>query len=624
MGKRRSTQRKQGWSKSLLRITLRTTGCATLVVTAVLLGFAVFIESASDDGSGPWLAIAMISAFVVAGVVISIAVTHPGWITGVAAATTIVLSAVAAWVTYALMPDPSLSAFISHRSALAAAAFGLGVLGGGLLLLGEMATDGKVPPPTMRPPRRVAQVIGVVCIAAVAVGGVFAIPGVNAWTDDANSDVSAGDGPLESGGWNLDGLTGSGHAASALGTPAGLLTTDDTSAEPSVAVTMRDAITGDERWHHRRYNRQSTQTPLSSVDGGLIALAGQRRDNPDAHVVTVLDAVTGRQLADVAVGADPGTLKAVTTDLVVHVTGPEDTVLTARDFRGSVVWRVDPSTNCRITTARDAGASILVADSCRADTRTEDMATIRALDPATGKTRWTFTSEEEGIVNDGGLAVTPNTVVVDVRRDDSTSEGLFAARRYRHYLSALSLADGEIRWDRAETDLGATYASACAGSLRLAGVSMAAWGRTAITADSSPKPLDSSIGDGLVVLGECHQSGNATASFDVIGYRLEDGKRAVVGGAGLGYAPQRGHDARGWFAGLPDGRVVIAVNTSIDRNTPDCRMYSIGPQRDRERLPIPEALESTAWCQEAAVHVTPNSVAVSYRDADTGRFFTVS
>lgn len=585
----------------MLRTVLLFAGGTALVAWAVLLCIAVFTETGTDDAVDTWLAVGMVGACIATGISLTIMVTHPGWPTGLAGALIAIGSAVAGWLVYSVMPDPGGIEYIPHRLMLAAFGYGFGVVGGGMLVLGEMATDGKVPEAKHRPPVGMAARMAVVSVAIVVVGATVGVPAMHDWTDAANTDATRASliAPTATA-LNLAGTKVAGTAAGGMGTAGGLLTFDQSGKNASVAVTMRDAKTGGERWHNRRWNRVVSGPPILSADSRLVALSGKRRDDASKRYTTIINAVSGRQRADIRIDGDPGELAMVTDSRVIYVTGRATHGLTARNYAGQPKWTYKVPNDCAMSAVKDDGERVIVGLACRADTSTKDHSRVVSLNAGTGKRLWQWRAEAIGQIYAHGLLVTRDRVVVDVRRDDSPNDSLFAARKYHHDLNALSIEDGKENWRRKDLFLGNTYAPACAGSIQLAGA-----GRHT----------------GRVILGECHQdAGKAGAMLDVAAYSLATGEGQYAGHAALGYAPARGVDTSLWFAGLPDGRTVLTADASSNLHEPRCRMYVVGPEKTGqvERLPVPKDLRKKPWCQAASIHVTPNSLAVTYPTGTKG------
>ncbi|MGH8792520.1 MAG: hypothetical protein ACRDXX_07740 [Stackebrandtia sp.] len=609
---------KIGWGKPLLRTALLYAGGTALAAWAVLMAIAVFAEPGSGDTGGTLVAVGMIGSWIIAGTVLTVMVTNPGWLTGLAGAGTAVIAAVCGWFVYTSMPDPGLDEYIAHRHAISALAFGFGVIGGGLLVLGEMATDGKVPEPRWRPPSGLTARVAVLGTAVMLLMAAVGTPAMQEWADKANTEASQAETrPPRPATLTLEKAGDPSAAGEALGTPSGLLLVEGSGKDNPVAVSMHDAATGEERWHHRRWNREVSGEAVLSDDGSTVALPGARRDDSTLRFVTVLDVASGEVVADFEFeGVDPGRLVALTESHAVHLDGGERK-LVAYDFHGDPAWRYDTPSNCSVSAVADDGAQVVAGLSCLSETRTEDRAQAQALNPETGQAEWTWEAKAKGGIPEKGLLVASDRVIVDIRSDDSTSDGLFAARKIRHDLSAVSLEDGSSLWRNKKQDLGDTYTSACAGTLQLTGTHATGSGAAAVNTEAR------------VLLGECHQvSGSAGGSFDVSAYSLDNGAREYTGSAPLGYAPTEAEEASGWFVGLPDGRSVIVADASTNINVPDCRLYVDGPQEEskRKKLPVPEVIEDTAWCQQASLQVTPNSLAVGYHQADngvTGSYFAV-
>lgn len=614
MDSRRRQRWQPGWGRPLLRTALLFAGGAALASWAVLITLAVFTEPGGGDASGTLLAVAMIGSWIVAGTVVTVMITNPGWVTGVAGGVTAVLAAGCGWLVYTTLPEPGVHAFIAHRQAMSALAFGFGVLGGGLLVLGETATDGKVLAARWRPPSGLTVRVAILGTAAMLLAAGTAAPAMQEWTDEANTDaVSTAEAPPPPADLTLEHAGVTTAAWHTLGTPSGLLAMEGDVGSP-MAVSMHDVGEGDERWHYRRWNREFDGEAVASGDGSLVAIPGAARGDGVQRHVTVLESDTGALAADFAVDGDVGAVVAMTDSRVVHRSGTRDQLLTAFDFSGEQAWSFEAPPNCSVSTLESADSAIVAGMSCLSEARTEDTAQVVVLDSDTGRQQWSWEGQAQGVVGENGIAVAPDRVIVDVRSDETPNDGLFAARQIRHDVNALALDDGEELWRLEDLDLGDTYASACAGTLGLAGL-------------SADDYADETIGDeAWLLLGECHQTaGAAGGDFDVDFYSLEDGSQEHAASAPLGFAPTREEDASGWFVGLDDGRAVIAADASMDVNTPECRLHAVGPDVDSEELPVPDDVADTDWCRAASLHVTPNSLAVGYQveGEESGGYFGV-
>lgn len=579
----------------MLRTGLLSAGAVALVAWGVVSCLAVFFEPGFDDAVDTWLVVGTVAGCMAAGLTLTIMVTHPGWPSAMAGAFVVLGAGAAAWLVYTAIPSPGGEAFIPHRLALAAFGYGFGILGGGMVLAGELLTDGPAPSEARRPGNRPRFRIGVVTAALVAGAALVGTPAVHDWTDAANTDaVTASRAVPRTARLDPAAATMARTPAGGLGTAGGLLTVDQPGDDASAAITMRDIAGGTERWHFRQWNRRLTGDPVTSADGRLVAVPGQRRDDTSRRYVTVLDTRTGERRAELRLSTDPGRLRFVGEEVALFVTGSTADTVSARRFDGSVAWTYRMPQDCALSTVGGSRDAVVLALGCRADTSTKDHARVLSLDAASGERNWLWRAEATGLIPERGLVIGDELVVVDVRRDESARDAMFAARQFRHDLTAVNLADGEQAWRRADLDLGDTYAPACAGTLQLAG-----------TARDT----------GRVVLGECHQElGRAGATFDVAAYALSDGSGRYHASAPLGYAPTRGVDTGRWFAGLPDGRVVFASDASSDLHRPDCRFYAAGPDSSgqHEDLTVSPELDGSAWCRSAAIQVTPDGLAVTF------------
>jgi len=578
------------WSRSLTRTIAVVTGITALLAGAVVLGFAVFGEPGGDDSSAMWLAVSLVVQYLLIGVAVSVTVTNPGKPALISAAVLAGISVVACVVTIATMPGTGHGDWISHRQALGALSFTLTALGGGLLVLAEWVVRKGAGDPA---PRGLIVRSGVLAVAFVVVVAAAGQAAAHELVEAANTDESTA-APAEPTGLIAGGTPatfehmnppypGSGGA---IGTPYGLLVT----APEAMSVTVYDADSGTERWHHVRYNRTFAQPPVTSADSRVIALVGDRRDAPAGTSVVLVDTVSGKMVADERLSKTDGKVLAVTSQLVLFQPGDHLGRLVAYGYSGRALWSYDAPERCVIGVAREAGTRMVAAMDCAADDISADKPQVVALDEQTGAQTWGWTGPVIGGIAPGSLVVSGEKVVVDVRRDVSSSEGLFAARLFRHDLSVLDAADGSSEWRRDKLELGSTYAAACAGTLQ--------------------------IGDGTVVLGECHHAtAGGQATFDVATYGLDDGKTVWKAGAPLGFTPGDGSDPAGWFVAFPDGRVAMVTDASNDVTEPACGLYlaSSGKvKRISASKPANGEITDATWCRTASLHATPDALSVSY------------
>lgn len=590
-----STGRADDWTRSLIRTAAILSGFAALLAGAVVLGFAVFGEPGGDDPSATWLAVALVVQYLLIGVAVSVTVANPGRAALISAAVLGGVAVIACVATIVTMPDPDDGAWISHRQVLGAFAFGLTALGAGLLVLAEyVVRDG----PGLPAPRGLVIrtcVLSTVFVIVLAAAGTAAAHDV---AEAANTDATTA-GAMHAAAANAVPATFQ-HlnpaypgSSGALGTPYGLLVT----APDMLAVTAYDADTGTVRWKHVRHNRTFAQPPLTSADGRILALVGDRRDSHGGTSAIVLDTETGRLLSDRRLTKEEGTVLAVTSQVVLFQPTDDPGRLTAYGYSGRELWSYEAPTRCLIGVARQAGTDIAAAMDCSSDDVSADKPAVTALDERTGKQQWTWRAPVVGGIEPGSLLIAGDRIIADVRRDVSTSEGLFAARLFRHDLTALNAADGSTAWRREALDLGSTYAVACAGTLQAAGAD--------------------------VVLGECHHaSAGGQATFDVATFTLADGKPDWQASAPLGFTPGDGADPSGWFAALADGRVAMVTDSSNDITDPECALYLANSGKVTEMAASKDSTEEIAdkaWCRTASLHATPDALSVSY----TGHVFSL-
>ena len=589
-----STGRADDWTRSLIRTAAILSGVAALLAGAVVLGFAVFGEPGGDDPSATWLAVGLVVQYLLIGVAVSITVANPGRAAMISAAVLAGLALIACVVTVVTMPDPGDGAWISHRQVLGAFAFGLTALGAGLLAGAEFAVrDGQGAPA----PRGLVVRTSVLSVVFVIVLAAAGTAGAHDIAEAANTEATTAEAPHGPAATaqpatfqHLNPAYPGG--AGALGTPYALLVT----APDMLAVTAYDADSGTVRWKHVRHNRTFAQPPLTSADGRVVALVGDRRDSHAGTSAIVLDTETGRLLSDRRLTKDEGKVLAVTSQVILFQPTDDPGRLTAYGYSGRELWSFEAPTRCLIGVAGQAGSDVVTAMDCSSDDVSADKPAVTALDERTGAQRWTWRAPVIGGIEPGSLLITDGKVIADVRRDVSTSEGLFAARLFRHDLTALNAADGTRLWRREALDLGSTYAVACAGTLQLAGPD--------------------------VVLGECHHaSAGGQATFDVATFSLADGASDWTASAPLGFTPGEGADPSGWFAALADGRVAMVTDSSNDITDPECALYLANAGKVTELAAGADsaAIADRAWCRTASLHATPDALSVAY----TGHVFSL-
>ena len=115
--------------------------------------------------------------------------------------------------------------------------------------------------------------------------------------------------------------------------------------------------------------------------------------------------------------------------------------------------------------------------------------------------------------------------------------------------------------------------------------------------------------------------------MDLSVYSADDGDGMFKTRVKMGYSPARDEDTSGWFLGLPDGRLLVAVDRSLDTAEPNCRLYVAGPgkkQKKAERLSVPEAIEDTGWCRQASLNLSAAGVTVGYTVDGRPGYFSLS
>lgn len=583
-----ATQTGVDWVRSVTRTAAMLTGAAALVCSAVVLGFAVFGEPGADDPSATWLAVALVAFYMLTGVAVSITVTNPGRPAVLSSAALTLGSILLCAGTVVTMPDPGHGHWISHRQSMATFAFGMAAFGGLLLILAEWVVKNGFGE------RAPASLIVRVCIMSVAFVGIAAAAGTSAaheMAESANTEASTTSDAVP-----LADLSDFEHLNSAypggggaVGTPYGLLIT----SADTLAVTSYDAGSGKKRWEHIRHNRTFAQPPLVSADGREVALVGDRRDAPSGASVIVLDTATGDVLADERYTDEEGRVLAVTAKAIMFQPEKALSTVEAFSYGGDHLWTYTTPERCLVRAMEQAGSRLAASMNCAADDVSADKPRVAGVDESTGRSVWEWQGPSVGEIEPGSLVVDGDRVIADVRQDISDSEGLFAARVFRHDLNALNAADGTLLWRREALDLGSTYAVSCAGTLQ--------------------------IGGGELVMGECHHATlGGQATFDVMAFRLSDGTDAWKGAAPLGFTPGEGVDPGGWFAALPDGRVLMVTDASNDVMKPKCGLF-VAVSGDVHELESDNGITDPAWCRAARLQATPNGVSVSF----AGKVFSI-
>lgn len=575
------------WVRSLTRTAAILTGGAALLSCAVILGFAVFGEPGADDPSATWLAVALVAMYLLIGVALSVTVTNPGRPALISAAALTGGSLILCAVTVATMPDPGHGHWISHRQSLGAFAFAMAAFGGLLLMLAEWVVRdgfGATPP---------ASLVVRVCVLSVAFVAVVAAAGTSAaheLAESANTEASTTTSAVPVADLSdFEHLNSAYPGGGAVGTPFGLLIT----SPDTLAVTAYDAGSGKKRWEHVRHNRTFAQPPMTSADGRVVALVGDRRDAPSGTSAILLDTATGRMFADRRYTGEEGEVLAVTDQALLIRPEKALGTIEAYAYGGAHLWTYTAPERCLVRVVEQAGPRLAAAMNCAADDVSADKPRVAALDAQSGAALWEWQGPVVGEIEPGSLAVAGESVIADVRQDVSDSEGLFAARVFRHDLSALSAADGSELWRRDELDLGSTYAVSCAGTLQ--------------------------VGGDDLILGECHHATlGGQATFDVVAFKLADGEDDWEAAAPLGFTPGDGADPAGWFAALPDGRVLMVTDASSDVTRPECGLF-VAAGGDVDELEADDGITDAGWCRGARLQATPNAVSVSF----PGKVFSV-
>ncbi|WP_199044351.1 outer membrane protein assembly factor BamB family protein [Glycomyces salinus] len=596
--------------RPLARVFLRTAGLTALFTWAALLVWAAF-GSASVGSSGVYMIIGTVASVLIVAVCATTAAAHPGLRTIAAALFAAVFAACAGWLVYSSMPEAGPDDFITHRAGVAALAYAFGVIGGGLLALGEFAVEGYSGG-RRRVPGRMSTKVGVLAAAIVIMAAAALAPAMQRWAELANQDVRTGDVDQAAAAEKGAGL---GSVERFVETPYGLLRIDHPGETTPQAVTLLDPASGDAIWYHRRWNWKSSQAPILSHQAHLVALTGPRADDPGDFQARVLAARTGAEVATVGFGDAPGVLLAVDDDRLLYA-GERSEVFTAYDFDGEVVWEQTLPAGCHgEATQISSGRVVMLADCVPAPDRMIARDWIIAFDAASGEQVWEREIDRESVLLPESFLVTEDSLVIDSRKELRVTDGPFSARRFEHRLLSFALEDGSLRWRNADQVFGSTNSSACGGVLRLSQpVALAEASDAAGTAGEGDgaRPAAPTSERRTVQLVECYTSREHTGSwFGVMAYDLDSGEKLYRKSVKLGFTPLDRAVAGGWSTVLPDNRAILATDLSLDRTKPDCRLYEIA-EGEAERIDLADGDLPAAWCHEAQLTTVADGAAISY------------
>lgn len=605
--------------RPLARVFVRTAGLAALAAWAALVVWASFGTGASTGSSGVYMILGTVASVVSVAIVFFTAVTRSGLHLIIVALLATVFAAAAGWAVYSSMPEAGPDAFITHRSGVAALAYGFGVLGGGLLALSEFIVEGYSGGRSAVP-KSLRRKIAVFTAAVVVLSAAALAPAMQLWTDIANEDTSVGDAAEASAKPAFDGLTELAGVEQFIETPYGMLRVDHPASPTPQAVTLLDPDTGSAAWYHRRWNWLAAQEPVLSHAEDLVALSGPRADNRDDYQTRVLDVRTGEEVGTAEFDGTPGLLLAVADDRLVY-TGERSSTFTAYDFSGERLWSTQLPEGCEGTAAQiTADRLVMLADCVPAPGRMNAEDHMLAFALADGEPVWAHAIEEAAEVVPESFLVTEGAVIIDSRVEQRVSDGPFSARRFDHNLMAVDADDGTLLWSTEGQQFGSTHSSACGGTLHLSYPTALA---EATGGNGEGAPPKASVGQAerrTVQLVECYSAENdgEAAWLGVMAYDLESGERLYRHAVHLGFTPLDPEIARGWATVLPDNRALLATDLSTDPTAPDCRLYQI-EGGDATGLDTAEEDLPEAWCHDAQLTTVAGGVTISYVNDDGTR-----
>ncbi|WP_155830302.1 PQQ-binding-like beta-propeller repeat protein [Glycomyces tenuis] len=604
--------------RPVARVFVRTAGLTAIVAWAALLVWASFGTGASTGSSGVYMILGTVASVLFAAFLFITAATRSGLRLIIVALVVAGCAAAAGWAVYSSMPDAGPDAFITHRSGVAALAYGFGVLGGGLLALSEFIVEGYAGG-RVAVPKTLRRKIAVLAAAIVVLSAAALAPAMQLWTDLANQDTRVGDASEASAKPAFDGMTELAGVEQFIQTPYGMLRVDHPAEPTPQAVTLLDPDTGTAAWYHRRWNWLAAQEPVLSHAQDLVGLSGPRADNRDDYQTRVLDARTGEEVATAEFDGTPGVLLALADDRLVY-TGVHSSTFTAYDFTGERLWSTRLPEGCEGTAAQiTADRLVMLTDCVPAPNRLRAQDHMLAFALADGEAVWELPIDEAAEVVPESFLVTEGAVVIDSRIEQRVSDGPFSARRFDHNLMAVDADDGTVLWSSEGQQFGATHTSACGGTLHLSYPTALA---EATGGNGEGSPPKASVGQAerrTVQLVECYSGGNdgEGAWLGVMAYDLESGERLHRQAVHLGFTPLDPEVARGWATVLPDNRALLATDLSLDPTAPDCRLYQIDGG-DPVELEAAEQGLPEAWCRDAQLTTVAGGVAISYVNGEDG------
>ncbi|SFA84485.1 PQQ-like domain-containing protein [Amycolatopsis marina] len=434
-----------------------------MLIAATLLIVAAFQPTTVKNGYIPppadWFIVVVVVASVLAA--ISAWVVFRGRPAGWRGGAVLLGLAVAGGVrTFQELPIPSPSGGIGSAGAWALLGCGWLAIAGVLLVLAH-------PSPSVTPTATGWRAPTASAAATLVVAGLLTVTTphvvVAANTDATTTarEAPPAEEPVLNGGQAWDTDQGSepstaGPGRDAIATAGGLLVAS------SAGVRMLDGSTGEEHWHHYRYDwryfhyentyfrgpdvgQSWDDTNLIVAGNGRVAAVNMTRvaDGEDTEADTrtwVFDTISGQVLSE----TDGDRAVAIAGDLVLstnEVLHGGSGRVNARAWSGEQRWEHPLPEGCELGGAHAVPGDRIVL-SVRCDVWTTDTSPhVLALDAGTGELAWRWQPPEAGRMTiRPGEAEHEDTVLVQVRLGDN--------RNPEQSVYALDTASGEARWQR--------------------------------------------------------------------------------------------------------------------------------------------------------------------------------
>lgn len=598
-------------------------GSTALLAWVVLLAIAVFDDRTTRDSTGSIMMAGLVVSVLAVSLALSILAARRGTTVIITGLTLTVGAAAGGWAVYSAMPVAGPEAFITHRAGLAALAYGFGVLGGGLIALSEFV----LPPYAAQQelPKSSRRRVSVLAAAVIILSATALAPAMQNWAELANMEASTVDDGLSIGDPNMDSAQILDVDGTFWPTPNGLLRFDHPEDHGPQAVTMIDPTydpaeaeasglfgswgigasedpdeTDAERWHHRRWNWTVDQEPAFSADRSLLALTGQRADNSASWQTRILDTATGDVAGTVSFSNGiPGQMEAVGESAVLYSTNRGNTLM-KEAYAGGESWEIDAAPGCALEASGLNDAHVVAAFTCApSPDRTEVEDHILGIDVDTGEVLWDWEAPEGSAIQQDNFLLAEDMLIVNNRVEQRVTDGPFSARGFENNLRGIDIATGEVEWEDTGQVFGRTHTSACGGTLHLD-----------LSAHESELNGDR---DPVFHLVECYVDEDRIGSrMGVRTFNVDDGDRQWRSSVRMGFTPLESDLARGWVSAMPDGRVLLVTDRSLDRNDPDCRIYGIEDgSSSRIEIDHDDSLPPD-WCHDAQVGTINHGAAIDY------------